>query len=116
MQKQNLIMNRYKKLGYITNPHDEEGLHMFYSPYKIPEGLTKSKVRRAIDSYYKNGNKNEDSYFNSNRLSIFFNKDLILGASIVADRPNNSRELNKLLRSIIKTLESRKKLIDTEVF
>lgn len=99
--KQIQIMNNYRTLGFVKNNKDEEGLHMYYSPYKVPENLTKIGVRRAINKYFKSGSKNKIPLF-PNRITILFNDKPILGASINADMPKNHKELVKLIKMIIK--------------
>ena len=46
-------MDGYKQRSAVVTDADEEGLHMFFSPYRVPEGLTNAEVRRCIELYPK---------------------------------------------------------------
>jgi hypothetical protein len=45
---QERVMANYKKRGFVRTKADQEGLHMFFSPYRVPKGLTKAEVRTCI--------------------------------------------------------------------
>ncbi len=46
--EQNSVMNSYRKNGSVRSQEDAEALHMFFSSFKVPRGLTKSEVRKCI--------------------------------------------------------------------
>lgn len=46
---QDSVMQDYKTSGVFRNEDDEGALHMFFSPYRIPDGLTDEEVRVCID-------------------------------------------------------------------
>ncbi len=46
--EQNKVMARYRRLGAVRNRLDEGALHMFFSPWKVPKGLTSAQVRECI--------------------------------------------------------------------
>ena len=59
LKEQNTVMESYKKQGFVLNAKDEQGLHMFFSPKCVPNGLTKLQVRRSINAYFKGKTKHK---------------------------------------------------------
>jgi hypothetical protein len=48
---QDAVMAGYKRSRAVKDKHDEEALHMFFSPNRVPKGLTKKQVRLCINKY-----------------------------------------------------------------
>ncbi|MBX4209172.1 hypothetical protein KW799_00525 [Candidatus Parcubacteria bacterium] len=48
---QERVMRTYKSRRAVRNKADEEALHMFFSPNRVPAGLTNEEVRVCIDLY-----------------------------------------------------------------
>ncbi len=48
---QDEVMNHYKRKGAVVTPADEEALHMFFSPTRVPKGMTRDEVREVIELY-----------------------------------------------------------------
>jgi len=99
----------YFKRNYFKTKDELGDLHACYSPYRVPRGLTKLQVRRRLNKFVKEGRPLNTSLMNTNRVTIMFNNDMILGASTTAKRPENSRQLNKLLRDILAIGTARKR-------
>ena len=76
-------------------------LHLAYSPYRVPRGLTELQIRRKINKFVKNGKQVDSSLLRANRLTILFNGEQILGADITVKKPENRREMNKMLRDLL---------------
>ena len=100
VKEQNAIMESYKALGFVLNAKDEEGLHMFFSPKQVPKGLSKSYIRRCINTYFKGKTKYKLSDFFGHRIEIFIDGKFRLGASFGGEAPKNSKEFHKLLKEI----------------
>ena len=114
LPEQDQVMNEYKKLGYVLNKHDEEGLHMSFSPMRVARGLSRLQVRRRINKYFKHGNKGTPSVFSDNRMNIFINDRFVSGTSFSGKVPQNPKEFVKLLKDVINILTS-KDVPDKEV-
>lgn len=91
----------YISKGYISNEKDWEALHMSFSPFKVPDNLTKIQIRRRINKYLKEGNKQTIKDLLGNRLEILINGRQILGLSFKGEVPKDSFELHKLLENIV---------------
>ncbi len=102
IKEQNAVMESYRKNGFVLNEKDEIGLHMFFSPYKVPKGLTKLQVRQKINSYFGGKKKptNLADIF-GHRLEMFIDGEFRLGASFGGNVPKNSKEFHKLLKKLI---------------
>jgi hypothetical protein len=100
-KEQKIIMDTYKKKGFVLNARDEQGLHMFFSPKCVPRGLTKLQVRRNINAYFKGKMKSKLSDWFGHRLEIFIDGKFRLGASFGGEAPTNSKEFHKLLKELI---------------
>ncbi|HUD04086.1 MAG TPA: hypothetical protein VMR73_01175 [Candidatus Paceibacterota bacterium] len=48
---QDRVLAGYKKRVLRPGTRDEESLHMFFSPYRIPKGLTDEEVHQCILLY-----------------------------------------------------------------
>jgi hypothetical protein len=48
---QDATLARYKARRVITSPKEEEALHMFFSPTRIPPGLTNEEARLCMSLY-----------------------------------------------------------------
>lgn len=102
----------YINKGFVKSERDKEGLHMSFSPYQVPRGLTSLQIRRRINGYF-NGKKTKENgraldILTSNRLEMFINGKFILGSSFRGPIPKDSKGLKKLLKDIVKTFEGRK--------
>lgn len=99
-QQQDRIMASYVRKGYVTTPDEEKALHMSFSPYRVPRGLTKRQVRLRIARYNKGKNKLKPNPALENRLEIYINGGYILGASFTGEVPNTHRKLRSLLKKL----------------
>lgn len=102
--KQQRLIASYWKRGFLKTKEDEQALHMSFSPYKVARGLTKLKIRRRINRYWKNkelGLSESVKQILGHRLEITINGKTILGASFVGKVPDTSRKLHNLLKSLI---------------
>jgi len=108
-EESNKPLLSYFNRGFFQTKEEVGELHSSFSPYRIPRGLTKLQVRRRINKFVKGGRKLDSSLLLTNRVSLLFNNDLILGASITSERPKNSRQMNKLLRDLLAVSTSRKR-------
>lgn len=115
-REDNQIMDNYRDLSFVKDNRDEEGLHMYYSPYKVPTNLTKLQVRRAINKYFKSGSKIQFNVLNVNRLSILFNGELILGADVTLERPKDDKEMKKLIKTLLQVISAPRTPIKSEKF
>lgn len=102
LAEQDAIMNKYKALGYVKDSRDEQGLHMSFSPYRVPKRLTKLQVRRRINKYWKHGNpKPLELLTQANTLSLTINGKQIVRASFVGKVPDSHRKLQNLVRALM---------------
>ena len=108
-EENNKPLLSYFNRGFFKTKDEVGDLHQSFSPYRVPRGLTKLQVRRRINKFVKGGRKLDSSLLMTNRVSIFFNDNLILGASITSKRPENSRQINKLLRGLLAVSTARKR-------
>lgn len=108
-EDENKPLFSYFNRGFFRTRDEVNDLHRSYSPYRIPRGLTKLQVRRRINRFVKDGRKLDSSLLTTNRVTILFNGDFILGASITSERPKNSRQMDKLLRDLLTVSTSRKR-------
>lgn len=111
MNAQEKIIHSYKSKGFIKNKKDEEGLHLFHSPYEVPGSLTKLQVRRRINYYFKHGPKIKLSDLFGNRVEVFVNGKFRLGADFGGKAPDNSKELLKLLKTLLNGMKNDGKTI-----
>lgn len=95
------IKDTYHKKGYLKSKQDEDDLHMAFSPYKVPLGLTKLQIRRKINKFVRGGRVADNSILNCSRLEIHINNKFVLGGSFTGKVPANHKELVKLLREIL---------------
>lgn len=107
IDSQTRVMNAYKSRGFVTNKRDEEGLHMAFSPNRVPTGLSKLQVRRKINAYFA-GKIQPYNLFKENRLVICINGAFVLGASFKGNIPKNSKELHSLLGDLLKVSKTPK--------
>lgn len=98
---ENPVLLSYLKRGFFKAQHDMDYLHLAYSPYRVPRGLTELQIRRKINKFVKNGKQVDSSLLRANRLTILFNGEQILGADITVKKPENRREMNKMLRDLL---------------
>jgi hypothetical protein len=99
-KEQEKVMNSYKKRGFVKTKQDEDSLHMAFSPNRVPKGLTKLQVRRRINKYLKEGNKNTLKNIVGNRLEVFVNGQFRLGATFGGKVPVNRKSFHKLLKNL----------------
>jgi hypothetical protein len=109
----NPVMYSYVKRGFLKTPTDVDDLHRCHSPFRIPKGLTRYAVRRRINKFVKSG-RNIDTVASAkimfpNRLEIRVNGKMMVGASFTSKVPENSRQLNKLLKGVMEMKKGRKK-------
>lgn len=105
------VKDTYHKKGYLKSKQDEQDLHMAFSPYKVPKGLTKLQIRRKINKFVRNGRKADNPLFGidengmmfskMNRIEIHINGKLCIGASFTGKVPDSGPSYRKLLREII---------------
>jgi hypothetical protein len=103
-KEQDAVMARYRSRGFVKTQQDEDALHMFHSPYRVPNNLTKLTVRRRINHYLKHGNKTKLEDVIGNRLEVRINGKLFLGASFGGKLPKNHKQLHSLLRDLLITV------------
>lgn len=106
--RENPVLVAYIRQGKLKSQEDITQLHRSYSPYRVPRGLTGLQIRRRINKFVNGGCKLDSSFMNTNRVSLLFNGTMILGASTTAKRPENSRQMNKLLRDLLAIGTARK--------
>lgn len=95
------IEESYLRRGFVKSKDDLADLHMSYSPYRVPRGLTKLQIRRRINKFIRNGRKLDNSLLFTNRLNVTVNGKLILGASFTGEVPTNRRQLKRLLKKVM---------------
>lgn len=104
----NPIMMAYLRKGYFESERDIENLHQFHSPYIVPKGLTKLQVRRRINRFRKDGNKNPNPYANTHRVEIFVDGKFLSGTTY--GKPiENHRQFLRFLRELHTALKAPKK-------
>lgn len=95
------IIQSYYKRGFLKSKQDEEDLHMAYSPYRVPKGLTGLQIRRKINKFIKNGRKSPSYDLTFNRLEVTINGKLRLGATFTGQVPVTKQQFRKLLKSVM---------------
>ncbi len=98
---QEKVMDSYWKKGYILDKQGEDALHMSFSPYRVPKGLSKHQVIAKI-AYYKKYGKDNSKYIFTNRMSIYFNDKFSVGLSFVGKVPDSHRKMKNFLKKFIK--------------
>ena len=48
---QEKVMDGYRKRGAVKNSNDERMLHMFFSPSRVPKGMTNAEVGECLANY-----------------------------------------------------------------
>lgn len=98
-------MARYKKLGYVKDARDEEGLHMSFSPYVVPKGLSRLQVRRRINRYFRVKQKPLllRNLF-GHRISIFMDGKFFSAISVKSNVTKNKKAWKAFVKDYLKTL------------
>ena len=100
--KQDCIEQDYVQKGFLKL--EEVGdLHMAFSPYRIPKGLTKLQIRRRINAHLRNPQKQIQKSLKvlfSNSLEVLINGKCVLHADFTGKIPNDHRSLHKLLKAL----------------
>ncbi len=105
LPEQDQVMNKYKTLGFVKDKRDEQGLHMAFSPQRVPTGLTKLQVRRRIEKYYRYTRDIED-IFGNHRMTILMDGKFFSGTSFSGKVPENSKQFLKLLKELVSMMEA----------
>ncbi len=108
--KQDKVMARYKKLGYVKDARDEEGLHMSFSPYVVPKGLTAKQIRRRINKYFRE--KDKPLMLRNlvgHRFTILMDGKFFAGISVKSNVTKNNRTWTAFIKDYLKTLKAPKK-------
>jgi hypothetical protein len=108
LTEQEAVMETYKQKGFVLTEEDEQGLHMSFSPYRVKKGLTKLQVRRRINKYFRDADKPKP-FDVLDRVEVRWNGHMIFGVTMKFPRPENSRQLNKLLKLLVKARSAPKK-------
>lgn len=98
-RKQAKVKASYIKRGFVKDENEYMKLHMAFSPYKVPCGLTKLKVRRRVNAYEK-GKRNPSPLF-ANRIEIYINDRMTAGGSFTSVVPNSHRGLQNLVKALL---------------
>ena len=99
----NQILFRYWLDG-LVKLDEAEKLHQFYSPYKVPDGLTTKQIREKINHFEKYGNNQPNIFYDSYRIELKINGKTRLGATFTKDF--DTSDTVKILKTLIETLET----------
>jgi len=106
--KENPVLLTYLRKEYFKTKRDMENLHQFHSPYIVPKGLTALQVRRRINSFAKNGNKNTNPFANTHRVNIFVDDKFLSGTTY--GRPiTNHRQFVRFLKDLLSSMKAPKR-------
>jgi hypothetical protein len=100
------VMLNYHKKGFVKTKPEIDALHMAYSPYKVPEGLTKKQIHQKIKDYH-DGIRASQFPLVGNRVEICINGKCLLGTSIPGTLAND-KELIDFLEELVKVLKAPK--------
>jgi hypothetical protein len=111
--RQDRIMANYKRLGFVRDKRDEEGLHMGFSPMSVPEGLTKLQVRRRVNKYFttpKSTNPFADiQKIMGHRLTILMDGRFFSGISVSSDVTKTPKTWVKFVEEYLRVLKAPRK-------
>lgn len=111
---QEKVMTTYRNKGFVLTKEDEQALHMSYSPFRVPRGLTKIQIRRRINHYLKHGDQKTLKDFLGVRYALTFNGKEVISGNYVGEIPHNTRETKKFLKNLLGWISARK-VIDREL-
>lgn len=101
LKEQDAVMASYAKRFALTQD-DQNKLHQAHSPRRVPRGLSGLQVRRRINRFKKYGSKFKLEDFLGHRVELRWDDKLVMGISLKHKRPENRRQIRKLLRDILK--------------
>lgn len=101
------VMALYRQKGFVKSLDEEQSLHMSFSPYRVPTGLSKASVRRRINDY-KAGRRKAPSLKSvlGHRLTIHLDGKFFAGISVKNDVTKTPKSWLKFLKEYVAILES----------